>query len=194
MRKFILSLCWFLCLIIIILGFVLQSLVSKVRETENDYKEQILVRQTQEEMLRRANVEWEIKSRQDKECIKSLELKIQKQYELLQQTPWISMDGIATAYSPLDNVNGIEADADGNTTSIGLQPGPNIIAVDPERIPYGSEMVVIYPNGSILKGIAGDTGGALRSDSRLHIDIFKYTFVEACAHGIVPVQILWKVK
>lgn len=107
---------------------------------------------------------------------------------------WSMHEGIATAYSPLDNRNGIEAEADGHHTSIGLHPGDGIIAVDPKRIPYKSQMIIIYPNGTVYKGIAGDTGGALRNDDDYHVDIYKDTFNEAQKHGVQKVIILWKAQ
>lgn len=105
---------------------------------------------------------------------------------------WSMHKGIATAYSPLDNRNGIQAEADGRHTSIGLHPGDGIIAVDPKRIPYHSQVIVIYSDGTVYKGIAGDTGGALRNDDDYHVDIYKRTFNEAVAHGVENVIILWK--
>lgn len=112
--------------------------------------------------------------------------------ELVSNGGWSMHKGIATAYSPLDNRNGIEADADGHHTSIGLHPGNGIIAVDPKRIPYNSKLIIIYPNGTIYEGIAGDTGGALRNDDEYHVDIYKDTFDEAEKHGVQKVIILWK--
>jgi 3D (Asp-Asp-Asp) domain-containing protein len=107
---------------------------------------------------------------------------------------WCFKKGIATAYSPFDNVSGIEAGADPNKTSIGLRPSRGIIAVDPKRIPYNSEMMVIYPDGKVYKGIAGDTGGALRNDDDYHVDIYKDTYQQTEKHGVQNVIILWKPK
>lgn len=105
---------------------------------------------------------------------------------------WNMLEGIATAYSPFDNVSGIEADADPEFTSTGVHPGPGIIAVDPAKIPYGSEIVVIYPDGTKYYGTANDTGGALRDNPTPHVDIFRYTYAEALEHGVQDVTILWR--
>lgn len=105
---------------------------------------------------------------------------------------WHSQSGIATAYSPYDNQNGIQSSGDPNCTSIGLKPGPSVIAVDPKRIPYGSDILIIYADGTYHTGQAGDTGGALRSSASLKVDIFTQTFKEAVAHGKQEVTILWK--
>lgn len=104
---------------------------------------------------------------------------------------WKMQKGIATAYSPFDDENGINAQGDPGVTSRGLMPSTEVMAVDPNRIPYGSLIIVIYPDGAVIKGIAGDTGGALRSSATLHIDIFKKTYQEAITHGRKDVTIMW---
>ena len=109
-----------------------------------------------------------------------------------QKADWKVSSAVATAYSPFDNVSGIEAEGTGARTSIGLIPGPHVIAVDPSRIPYGSQMLLIYPDGSRLEGIAGDTGGALRDADYLLLDVFKSTYKEACQHGRKDVVLLWR--
>lgn len=105
---------------------------------------------------------------------------------------WKSSEGMATAYSPYDNQSGIEADGDPSTTSTGVAPGPHIMAVDPKRIPYGSTILVVFPDGSCIQGIAGDTGGALRRNKRLQVDIYKETYKETVNFGVQDVIILWK--
>ncbi len=109
-----------------------------------------------------------------------------------QNDAWHSESGIATAYSPLDNKNGIEAGSTPNTTSIGLHPGEGIIAVDPSKIPYHSQILVVYPDGHVYSGIAGDTGSALRMSRGMHIDIYKDTYSETEEHGVQKVLIFWK--
>ena len=116
----------------------------------------------------------------------------QRAEDLLSNGTWAMVEGIATAYSPLDNRSGICAEGDPNITSTGRASGHGVIAVDPDRIPYGSEIQVIYPDGTIYYGIAGDTGGALRDDPVTHIDIFKDSYEEAMAHGEQNVIILWR--
>lgn len=111
---------------------------------------------------------------------------------VLSDGTWHMLEGIATAYSPFDNVSGIEADADPERTSTGVRPGPGIIAVDPAKIPYGSDIIVIYPDGTKYYGTANDTGGALRDNSVPHVDIYRDTYEEAEAHGVQDVIILWR--
>ena len=105
---------------------------------------------------------------------------------------WYIQEGIATAYSPNDNRSGIEAEGAGHLTSVGLTPGDGIIAVDPKKIPYGSRVKVLFADGTRYEGIAGDTGGALRSDSRNHVDIYKDTYAETEEFGVKNVTILWQ--
>ena len=105
---------------------------------------------------------------------------------------WNYSIGEATAYAPFDNKSGTCNDGDAITTSTGVKPGPNIIAVDPERIPYGSSVLVFLPNGECITGVAGDTGGALRDAEGLLVDVFKYTYEEAITFGVKDVLILWK--
>ena len=59
-----------------------------------------------------------------------------------------------TAYAPHDNKSGICALNNNPRTSLGQVPNRGIIAVDPQRIPYGSK--VFIPDIGIV--IAGDTG------------------------------------
>lgn len=105
---------------------------------------------------------------------------------------WKVVQAVATAYAPYQDLDGNQSEGLSDVTSIGLTPGPNIIAVDPAKIPYGSEMIVVYSDGTILEGIAGDTGGALRDADYILLDIFKYTFDEALAHGRQDVTLIYK--
>lgn len=94
----------------------------------------------------------------------------------------------ATAYSPLENFSGMEHDGDATATSTGMAPGPKVFAVDPTVIPYYSNMIVIYPNGEILTGVAGDTGGLIKGNK---IDVYKYTYAETIEHGIRDCVVIW---
>ncbi|MEG1636133.1 MAG: 3D domain-containing protein [Cellulosilyticaceae bacterium] len=126
---------------------------------------------------------------------------LEKQLDVLQRAfpkdvtnDWNIVDAEATAYSPLDNVNGIEADSNGNITSIGLQVGPHVFAVDPKRIPYGSEMIIVYPDGTYQTGIAGDTGGWLRSAKGIVVDVYQDTYKEAVEFGRKDILLFWRHK
>lgn len=105
---------------------------------------------------------------------------------------WNYSKGEATAYAPYDNQSGMCNEGDVVITSTGVDPGPNIIAVDPKRIPYGSSIVIFLSNGERITGIAGDTGGAMRNSEKLLVDVFKYTYEEARTFGRQDVTILWR--
>lgn len=67
-------------------------------------------------------------------------------------------------------------------------------AVDPKRIPYGSEIIITYADGSTEKGVAADTGGALRNASGIAIDVFRPTFGDAMQFGRRQATIQWREK
>lgn len=118
---------------------------------------------------------------------------LKKQNQSLKKTDkWYVVEGVATAYSPYENVSGIEHDGDADATSTNRPPGPKVFAVDPERIPYGSKMKIIYSDGTVKEGVAGDTGGAMRNDPRYHVDVYKDTYKETVEHGIQDVLIMFK--
>lgn len=94
-----------------------------------------------------------------------------------------------TAYSPFENVSGIEHDGDASVTSTGMKPGPTVIAVDPKVIPYYSDVIIVYDNGEVIKGIAGDCGGAIKGNK---LDVFKYTYKETIEHGVRSATVIWR--
>ena len=96
---------------------------------------------------------------------------------------------LITRYAPLDPnaIEGMCYSGDPNITSTGMQVGPNIIAVDPARIPYGSKVLI---EGFDEVFIAGDTGSAMRNAEGLLIDVFAYTKEEAFQFGIQERKII----
>lgn len=112
--------------------------------------------------------------------------------QIAEATDWLEYQGVATKYAPFENFDGIQAEGDPNCTSIGLHPGPSVLAVDPKKIPYKSEIIVLKDNVVIAHGIAGDTGGALRRNKKVQVDIFASTYKEAMNWGIQDVTILVK--
>ena len=56
--------------------------------------------------------------------------------------------------------------------------------MDPELIPYGTELYIVSPDGSYVYGyaIAGDTGGGVRSGA-LIADLFMETYEECVQYG-----------
>lgn len=93
-----------------------------------------------------------------------------------------------TAYAPYDNVGGMENDGNPNVTATGTKPRPGTIAVDPKVIPYGSEIVVIYNDGYVERGIAEDCGGLIKGNI---IDVFRHTYKEATHHGRQEATVIW---
>ena len=100
---------------------------------------------------------------------------------LRQVTEKYSVDTFqVTAYSPYDNVSGMENDGNPNTTTTGTKPRLGTIAVDPKVIPYGSKIIIVYEDGTVEHGVAEDCGGLIKGNI---IDIFRQTYKEAVEHG-----------
>lgn len=91
-----------------------------------------------------------------------------------------------TAYAPFDNQSGMCSDGDPNNTSTGQRPGPEIAAVDPDKIPYGTRFK-LEGFGRIF--VAGDTGSALRAYDGIAVDIFMETYEEAMRWGVQYLEI-----
>ena len=87
------------------------------------------------------NLEDELYSEQ----LKNLDMIIENErlLQLLNLDDWKMVHVTATAYAPLDNKSGICADGNPNVTSVGVKPGPGVIAVNPDLIPYYSERIIV---------------------------------------------------
>ena len=108
---------------------------------------------------------------------------------LRQVTEKYSVDTFqVTAYSPYDNVSGMENDGNPNKTATGTKSRPGTIAVDPEIIPYGSKIIIIYEDGTVEYGIAEDCGGLIKGNI---IDVFRHTYKEAVKHGRREATVIW---
>lgn len=106
---------------------------------------------------------------------------------------WNVAKAKVTAYSPFDDRNGLNSQGNGRVTSTGKTPGYGKFAVDPKKIPYGSEIIITYADGSQERGIAEDTGGAMRQHSGIAIDVFRRTYDQAIKFGKrEEVEIRWK--
>lgn len=91
-----------------------------------------------------------------------------------------------TAYSPLDNRDGQQAQGNPTRTSIGRRVGRNIAAADPQKLPYGTKLEI--PNWGIVE--VGDTGGALRNDNKnIRIDLFHSTYKDAMQFGVKDTEV-----
>ena len=108
---------------------------------------------------------------------------------LRQVTEKYSVDTFqVTAYSPYDNVSGMENDGNPNKTATGTKPRPGTIAVDPKVIPYGSKIIIVYEDGTVEYGIAEDCGGLIKGNV---IDVFRHTYKEAVKHGRREATVIW---
>lgn len=72
----------------------------------------------------------------------------------------------------------------GAHTSTGRLAQVGVVAVDPRKIPYGSKLYIVSPNGSYVYGyaIAGDTGGSCRA-GRIVADLYMDTKAECFQFG-----------
>lgn len=84
------------------------------------------------------------------------------------------MTGKATAYSPRD----------GGYTATGQPVAYGLVAVDPNKIPYGTRLYITSADGKFVYGyaIAADTGGAVRS-GKILVDLFFNTPAECRSFG-----------
>lgn len=134
------------------------------------------------------NLEDELYSEQ----LKNLDLTIENErlLQLFNLDDWKMVHVTATAYAPLDNKSGICADGNPNVTSVGVKPGPGVIAVNPDLIPYYSEMIIVG-DGWAIKGTALDTGGKMRQEV-YWVDIFQNTYEDAINFGKQQVIVFFK--
>ena len=95
--------------------------------------------------------------------------------------------GIATAYHPPSG--GINADSNPEVTSTGRKAEVGIIAVNPKMIPYGSQVMIIAGK-TVIRGVAGDTGGAMRKNPK-QVDILMETRKQAINFGRKKVHVIW---
>jgi 3D (Asp-Asp-Asp) domain-containing protein len=97
------------------------------------------------------------------------------------------MRGTATAYTP--SAGGINADSDPTKTATMTKPENGVIAVNPEVIPYYSEVMIIHGN-TVIRGRALDTGGAMRQNPT-QVDILMEDHEKAKKWGRKEVHIIW---
>ncbi len=78
----------------------------------------------------------------------------------------------------------------GSLTASGRYAQVGHVAVNPNVIPYGSELYIVAQDGSKAYGycIAADTGGAMM-DGRAVVDLFMDTYEDCCEWGAVYVDI-----
>jgi len=97
------------------------------------------------------------------------------------------MYGTATAYTP--SAGGINSDSNPKVTSTMKSAKEGVIAVNPEVIPYGSEIMIISGK-MVIRGKAQDTGGAMRKNPN-QVDILMEDRGRALEWGRKSVHIIW---
>jgi len=168
--------------------------LSLIRIGVLTYEVEFLRDKLQEKTMEIQRLEQAVDTKKSYEALVSeIQWYIKDVREVLQKyNQWNLAEGIVTAYSPFDNVSGIENDGNPNYTATGTRPGPGTIAVDPKRIPYGSEIIIIYEDGTIEMGQALDTGATMRNSKDLWIDVYRDTYKETVQHGKKKAIILWR--
>jgi len=175
----------FLILLALIVATIFYSQESKISKLENGIdKLQNELEQVEDKngylIGRIAQQEFENIKLLDK--VKSQKSKIEE----LEQQNSNSFTAKVTAYSPLDDVNGINSSGDPTVTATGMQVSRSTVAVDPRKIPYGTKLKI---EGFDRTFIAADTGGALRSYKGYAIDIVKPTYNQAIDFGVQYLEV-----
>ena len=182
--------------ILIISFLVLILSFSFTLSLQNDYKEklkekQVEINQKQEKinLLKEKNIEYEkevIKMHDEIEKINEVINEYEKYIEFLKEVNIEKFE--ITAYAPFDNQSGICHDGNPNYTATGTRPQEGTFAVNPNVIPYHSNMIVIGDGGKngdswVQQGKALDTGGAMRQNPYL-IDKYVDTYQQADNFGV----------
>ena len=96
----------------------------------------------------------------------------------------IGANGVPTNYSSVINAKATAYCIPGGTTSTGKRAQAGYIAVDPNEIPYGTEMYIVSADGKYVYGyaIAADTGGFIKSRPT-NVDLNFYSEAECNAFG-----------
>ncbi|MDR7856032.1 MAG: 3D domain-containing protein [Tissierella sp.] len=145
-------------------------------EELNAQKENLLRQKQLYEEILELKEELELNLTQQIDILEKDTLELQEENEQLR-----TIRAKLTAYSPLDNRDGQQAEGNPTRTSIGRRVGRNIAAADPKKLPYGTKLEV--PGYGIVE--IGDTGGALRNDdNNIRIDLFHNTYPEAMNFGV----------
>jgi len=97
------------------------------------------------------------------------------------------MYGIATAYTP--SAGGTNCDSNPEVTSTMAPAVEGVIAVNPDVIPYGSEVLIICGK-TVIRGTALDTGGAMKKNPH-QVDILMEDYKKALEWGRREVHIIW---
>jgi len=117
-----------------------------------------------------------------------LQMNLMRQIQLLEEEneQLRTIRAKLTAYSPLDNRDGQQAQGNPTRTSTGRRVGRHIAAADPKKLPYGT--ILEIPDYGIVE--IQDTGGALRKDNKnIRIDLYHETYEEAMQFGVQEAEV-----
>lgn len=159
--------------LIIIVVFIIGIISTKEMISVTDMLNEQITSQ-QAEIIRLKNI---IKQ-QDKTIEEQLKIIEEKDKEI--EDLRIIRNVRVSAYAPLDNKSGICADDTPTITATGSVAKRGIIAVDPDEIPYGTEVHV--PGYGIAS--AEDTGYLICASDEIAIDILVDTYEEAMQWGV----------
>lgn len=133
----------------------------------------------------------EVKLIGTKKKYKDIKLKTNTPISGFETPSWIQFDenGQPTNYKGI--IEGrAAAYTGGGRTATGKTAQPGYIAVDPNQIPYGTEMYIVSLDGSYVYGycIAADTGG-FAGKGRFTVDLYMNTLSECTQWGARMVRI-----
>ncbi len=123
------------------------------------------------------------KNRQSMVLIQERNLYFKEQFQEVQEFLKGFDTATITKYAPLDPnaIEGMCYSGNPNITSTGTQVREGVIAVDPNRIPYGSKVLIEGFSGVFT---AEDTGSAMRNADGIHIDVFTQRRADAFNWGV----------
>ncbi|MDR1735218.1 MAG: G5 domain-containing protein [Oscillospiraceae bacterium] len=99
------------------------------------------------------------------------------------------VNGVPTAYKQV--ITGLATAYTADTrTSTGIKPRPGHVAVNPNQIPYGSQLYIVSNDGKYVYGyaIAADTGGFAKQ-GRITVDLFMENNTQCGQWGVRGVTI-----
>lgn len=158
----------------------IEMIKSEIAEQESQIEYLTQLKTYYEELIKYQE-ELEINLNQQIEVLENDLSKLQDENEQLR-----TIRAKLTAYSPLDNRDGQQAEGNPNRTSIGKQVSRGIVAADPRKLPYGTKLEI--PNWGVVE--VGDTGGALRRDKKnIRIDLFHNSYSDAMKFGVRDMEV-----
>lgn len=133
----------------------------------------------------------EVKLIGTKKKYKDIKLKANTPISGFETPDWIQFDENGQPINYKGIIEGrAAAYTGGGRTSTGKTAQPGYIAVDPDQIPYGTEMYIVSLDGSYVYGycIAADTGG-FAGQGRFTVDLYMNTLSECYQWGSRMVRI-----